>query len=117
MRFSILGVCAAVFLMSASAQAATECRSPMEPDIPARFETETELMSTYGEVKDFIVTKSPAFLECLDVMRGEIDPTAEDAAARTSKIDQQHNDNVDAQTSVKARFDAAHAIWKQENPK
>ena len=117
MKFSILSAVAAVFLMSASAQAATECRAPMEPDVPARFETETELMSTYGEVKDFIITKSPGFLECLDVMRGEIDSSADDADARKAAIDQQHNDNVDAQTSVKARFDAAHAIWKQEHPK
>lgn len=117
MRFSIISACAAVFLMSVSAQAATECRAPMEPDVPARFETEEELMSTYGEVKDFIITKSPEFLECLDVMRDEVDPTAEDAADKTAKIDQRHNDNVDAQASVKARFDASHAIWKQEHPK
>lgn len=117
MRFSILGAFAALFLMSVSAQAATDCRAPMEPDVPARFETEEQLMSTYGEVKDFIVTKSPKFLECLDVMRGEIDPAADDADARKAAIDQEHNDNVDAQTAVKARFDAAHAIWKQENPK
>lgn len=117
MKFSIISACAAVFLMSASAQAATECRAPMEPDIPARFETEEELMSTYGEVKTFITTKSPAFLECLDVMRGEVDSKSEDAAARTATIDQRHNENVDAQSSVKASFDAAHKIWKQENPK
>lgn len=117
MKLSILGACAAVLLMSVSAQAATECRAPMEPDIPARFETEEELMSVYGEVKDFIVTRSPEFLECLDKMRGEIDQEAEDAGAREAAIDQHHNDNVDAQTAVKERFDAAHQIWKKEHPK
>jgi uncharacterized membrane protein len=117
MKLSILSACAAVLLMSVSAQAATECRSPMEPDIPARFETEEELMSVYSEVKDFIVTKSPEFLECLDVMRAEIDQEADDAAAKEAAIDQQHNDNVDAQTAVKERFDVAHAIWKKENSK
>ena len=117
MKLSILSACAAVLLMSFSAQAAIECRAPMEPDIPARFETEEELMSIYGEVKDFIVTRSPEFLGCLDKMRAEVDQDAEDADARMAAIDQQHNDNVDAQTAVKERFDAAHKIWKKEHPK
>lgn len=117
MKFSILSACAAVFMLSLGAQAATECRAPLEPDVPIHFETEEQLMSVYEEVKDFIAVKSPEYLECLDVMRSRIDSAADDADAQIADIDQRHNDNVDAQSAVKNRFDAAHKIWKKEHPK
>lgn len=116
MKFTILSACAALFMLSVGAQAAEECRAPYEPDIPVRFETEEQLMAIYAEVKDFITVKSPEYLACLDVMRGKIDPAADDADAQTAAIDQLNNDNVDAQNAVKNRFDAAYAIWKEEHP-
>ncbi len=116
MRIAILSACAAVFMLSVGAQAATECRAPYEPDVPERFGAEAQMMSIYGEVKEFITVKSPEFLACLEVMRGKIDPAADNAAAQKAAIDQRHNDNVDAQSAVNNRFKAAHAIWQEENP-
>lgn len=116
MKNSLISACAAVMLMTTGAAAATECRAPYEPAIPERFETEDQLMATYNEVKSFVQIKSPEFLECLDVMRSEVSPDAEDAAARVAEIDKKHNDNVDAQNAVNNRFTAAYAIWKEEHP-
>lgn len=116
MRFSILSACAAVFMLSVGAQAATDCRAPYEPDVPAHFETKDQLMAVYAEVKDFITVKSPEFLECLDIMRKEVDSSADDSGAQLAVIDQRHNENVEAQGAVKNRFDAAYKIWKEENP-
>ena len=116
MKFSILSACAAVFMLSVGAQAATECRAPYEPDVPAHFETKDQLMAVYAEVKDFVTVKSPEFLECLDVMRKEVDSSADDADAQLAAIDQRHNENVEAQEAVNNRFKAAYAIWKKEHP-
>lgn len=116
MKFSILSACAAVFMLSLGAQAATDCRAPLEPDIPLRFETEEQLMAVYAEVKAFITEKSPEYLECLNVMRSQVDSAADDVDAQIADIDQRNNDNVDAQLAVKNRFDAAHKIWKKEHP-
>lgn len=116
MRFSIISACAAVFLLSVSAQAANECRAPMEPDIPARFETKEQLMSVYEEVKDFNLVKSPQYIECIDGLIAAVDPDAEDADAQIAALNQLNNDNFEAQTSVKARWDAAYGIWKEEHP-
>lgn len=117
MKVTILAACAAVFMLSVGAQAAMECKAPFEPDIPTHFETEEQLMSVYAEVKDFITMKSPEFLECLDALRAQVDPDAEDADAQIADIDRRNNDNVDAQMAVKNRFDAAYKIWKKEHPK
>ncbi len=117
MKFSILSACVAVFMLSSGAQAATECRAPLEPDVPMHFDTEEQLMSVYAEVKDFITVKSPEYLECLGVMRSQVDSAADDADAQIADIDQRHNDNVDAQSAVKNRFDAAYKIWKEAHPK
>ena len=117
MKFSILSACAAIFMLSAGAQAEMECKAPFEPDIPVRFETEEQLMAVYAEVKDFIQVKSPEYLSCLDALRAQVDPDAEDSDAQIASIDQRNNDNVDAQRAVKNRFDAAYKIWKVEHPK
>lgn len=116
MRVSILSAVTAVFLMSFSAQAADECRVPMEPHVPDRIETKEQLMEVYNGVKDFNMVKSPEYIECLDVLIARVDPKADDAAAQIAAINQLNNDNVEAQAAVKARWDAAYGLWKEEHP-
>jgi hypothetical protein len=116
MKISLISACAAVMLITTGAAAEMECRAPYEPSIPERFETEDQLMATYGEVKDFVQTKSPDYLACLDAKRSAVDTSADDVKSQLAAIDQEHNDNVDSQNAVNNRFRAAHTIWKEENP-